>query len=135
MAFLISDFSSWVADLTVSGVVTKRSSYPSQISTSLLPLSYPRLPVTESGIVTIGHTRGLVQATVDLVIIVEPVRQNLNSVNYEKCLDLIDALTTALTENASARGIDSWSILLDVEEYGEATPFWTLVARVSGSGT
>jgi hypothetical protein len=135
MPFTYTDFVGDIAGMTISGVTRQYTAPPQQLSTADLPASYPRLPIADNQSVTLTHGRGLLQAVMELVVVVEPYRQGTNVVNFATCLTLVDAIETALAANANTYEIDRWSIALQIEEYGADRPYWQLVTRVEGSGT
>jgi hypothetical protein len=135
MAFAYATFISNIAGMTVSGVTRQYTAPPQQLSTADLPASYPRLPIADNQSVTLTHGRGLLQAAVELVIVVEPYRQGTNITSFATCVALVDAIETALAANANTYEIDRWNIVLQIEEYGADRPYWQLVTRVEGSGT
>lgn len=136
MAFTYAAFIDNVAGLSITGVTRQYTAPPQQLSTADLPASYPRLPIADNQSITLTHARGLLSATVELVVVMEPYRQGSNVSNFEACVDMIDAIETALTAAAiSQKQVDRWNIVQNVEEYGIDRPFWQLVVRVEGSGT
>jgi hypothetical protein len=135
MAFTYATFISNIAGMSISGVTRQYTAPPQQLSTADLPASYPRLPIADNQSVTLTHGRGLLQAAVELVIVVEPYRQGTNVANFATCVALVDAVETSLATNANTYEIDRWNIALQIEEYGIDRPHWQLVVRVEGSGT
>lgn len=134
MAFTYTTYVSGVAGISISGVTRTYTAPPSTINTADLPASYPRLPGGENETATLTYGRGLHTAVVELCVVLEPVRQNTNSVNYSAALTMFDAIKTALTSNASTYGIDRWGIQIEIDRIGDVD-YWQLVARVEGSGT
>lgn len=136
MAFTYTDFVNNISGMTISGVTRRYTAPPSaQIATADLPASYPRLPGGDDQVATLTYGRGLTSAVVELCVVLEPVRQGTNSVNYSAALTMLDAIKTALTTNAASYGIDRWSVQVEIDTVGNDTPYWQLVARVEGSGT
>lgn len=135
MAFTYAAFVSNIAGMTIAGVTRAYTAPPPQLSTADLPASYPRLPIADNQSVTLTHGRGLLQVAAELVVVMESYRQGLNVDNFDACVDMIDAIETAIAANANSYDIDRWNIALQIEEYGANRPYWQLVARIEGSGT
>ncbi|KKN74777.1 hypothetical protein LCGC14_0386700 [marine sediment metagenome] len=119
-------------DISVSGVTTKLDEPPTQLSGGL-PLMYPRLPTGHGEIVAFDVSSGLLEATCELVIVIEPVLQNLQAVNFAAALSLMDALDTGLRAGADGVGIDSWEMRIVEETIGD-TAYWLLITAVEASG-
>lgn len=122
-----------VAGLSVTGVTTAYTTPPTQLSTAQLPVSYPRLPELEREVIAFGYQVGLQSSTVEIVFLIEPIMQNINSANFATMTALVDAIDTALAAGASANGIDRWSIRQESAVFGD-TEYWALVATVEASG-
>ena len=123
-----------LAAMNITGVTTEFSEPPRQLHTAQLPAQFPRLPTGENGIVAFSSATGLSSATCELVIVIEPVQQNLQSVNYALALTLLDNTETALATNAAAFGLDGWTLEVQRSPLGDGTVYWTLVATVEASG-
>lgn len=134
MAFTYAGFVAALATLSVTGVTRVYDHPPAQIDTADLPSLYLRLPAGENQSVTLRATRGLRQATCEVVIAVEPVLQNQNEPNFEKCIGLLDALENAIVAKALGWGIETWSMRVEVDFVGD-TAYWLIVAIIQGSGT
>lgn len=126
-------FATAVASVAVSGVTTKETAPPSQVSTAILPVSYPRLPELSREIVSFGYTFGLDNSAVEVVFLIEPLMQNTNSANFSAMTALVDAIDTAYAAAASGIGIDRWTIRQETAVLSD-TPYWALVATVEASG-
>lgn len=133
MAFTYTAYVNGVAGITIDGVTRQYTSPPATINTADLPASYPRLPGGDNETATLTYGRGLHSAVVELCVVLEPVRQSSNSVNYTAALTMLDAIKTALTSNASTYGIDRWGIQIEIDRIGDVD-YWQIVARVEGSG-
>ena len=126
-------FATAIANISVAGVTTKETAPPSQVTTAELPMSYPRLPELSREIISIGYQFGLDASTVEIVFLVEPLMQNVNSANFAAMTALVDAIDTAYAAAASTNGIDRWSIRQETATLTD-TPYWALVATVEASG-
>lgn len=130
-------YAGYVADLatlSVTGVSRVYDHPPERINTADLPSLYVRLPAGENQSVTLTALRGLRQATCEVIIAVEPVRQNQNEPNFATCIGLLDALEDALADNALEWGVDQWTMRVEVDFVGD-TAYWLIVASVQGSGS
>ena len=126
-------FASAVASVSVSGVTTAETAPPSQVSTAVLPMSYPRLPELTREIVSFGYTFGLDASTVEIVFLIEPLMQNTNSANFATLTAMVDAIDTAYANAAADVGINQWTIRQETAVLSD-TPYWALVATVEASG-
>lgn len=126
-------FASAVAAVSVAGVTTKETAPPSQVSTAVLPMAYPRLPELSREIVSFGYTFGLDASTVEMVFLIEPLMQNTNSANFSALTAMVDAIDTAYANAAADVGIDRWTIRQETAILSD-TPYWALVATVEASG-
>ena len=121
-----------LSGLTVSGVTKAQTAAPLTVNTADLPLLFTRLPTQASQTVTLNGNQSLRQGTMELVILIEPVRQDLNSLNYGKALALADAVYTALAANVVALGLDEFSSEVIQDAVGNST-YWMLVTTVQVS--
>ena len=70
----------------------------------------------------------------ELVIIVEPLGQNVNDINFALCVTLIDNLSTALRGASLAKTKTRWTIRQEsIQQYGD-TAYWALIAAVEANG-
>ena len=129
-------FSNAVATLSVTGVTTALQSFPDQINTALLPLSYPRLPEGDEVQLTTDGEGGWPTMTVERVFVVQPVMQSIDELNHAATLALIDNI------NAAFRGVAigqigkskiKWSTRARIVPLGN-TEYWGIVVRVTGNG-
>ncbi|GIV82783.1 MAG: hypothetical protein KatS3mg051_2137 [Anaerolineae bacterium] len=134
MAFTTySALMSALGSLSVTGVTRTSASAPRQLNTADLPYMFPRVPAGESEVATLVGGRGLRQATAELVIVVEPVLQNVHSANVSAVAALVDNLDTALADNVNDLGLDGWSLRVEQDLVGD-TAYWMLVATLEVSG-
>ena len=117
-------------DLTVTGVTRVHDEPPAQISTADLPVMYPRLPELSNEVISLGLLSGLPQMQCEVVILVEPIGQSINSANFAAMVAIIDAFNAALV--ASDIRADNWSIRQETAVLSD-TPYWALVATVEAS--
>jgi hypothetical protein len=120
-------------DISITGVTTVYDEPPVQINSASLPIMYPALPTGEVEMITLAGAAGLSTATMDMVIVIEAIRQNRYNVNYALALSLIDASVAAIKAKMRDVGIDRWSMRLEQEFIGE-TPYWMLIITVEASG-
>lgn len=133
MAFSYTIFTNNLAGMTISGVTKRYTAPPSSLSTASLPASYPRFPGGNTPVITFTGVGGMVAATVELCVVMEPVRQGSNATNFTASIAMLDAIDTALRTNTTY-GIDRWTIQQEMVTEGD-TSYWHIVARVEGSGT
>lgn len=123
-----------LAGLTVTGVKRKFTAPPTRINTADLPATYPRLPQGQEGPMTAEGEGGWPSLTCELVMIVEPLGQNLQPTNFAATLTLIDNLSTALRNTSLAKSKNRWVIRQQAVNFGTETNYWTLVASVTANG-
>lgn len=129
-------FSNAVADLSVTGVTTALQSFPDQINTALLPLSYPRLPEGDEAQLTTDGEGGWPTMTIERVFVVQPVMQSIDELNHAATLELIDNINAALRGVAIGQIGKSkikWSTRARIVPLGN-TEYWGIVVRVTGNG-
>lgn len=134
MAFTYKAFVDGVADMTVTGVTRKLDAPPDQLNTADMPVMYPRLPSSESGVVSFGSATGLRRAQMELAIVIDPNMQATTAETFATALTLMDNLTTALESNAGTLQLDEWQLEIGTEVIGESE-YWLVLATVLGSGT
>ena len=127
-----TEFVETLAAINVAGVQRRFGAPPNQLSTADLPAMWPRLPDSDSSVATFGGGMDLDTLRCEVAVCVEAVGQNMQPTNYARCLQLVDAMQAALVAAAGDGVIDSWTLKLTAEMVGQ-TPYWLLVASVTGS--
>ncbi len=127
-----TEYTAMLAGLPIAGVTKAYSAPPTQLSTAQLPAQWPRLPQGETTIASMGGQMGLPSFVCDLVVAVEAIGQNVQPANYAKAVAMIDAMQTALADEALDLVIDTWALRMDGEQIGD-TAYWVIVATVTGS--
>ena len=130
-----STLAAYVADLaalTVTGVTRKYGAPPVQINTADLPCMYPRLPQLADNPITACGQGGWPIHTAELVIMVEPLGQNLQPTNFAAVLTLIDNLQAALQADRPTTGKRTWQIRQEIVEHKPDTLHWAIIATVTG---
>lgn len=136
MATSYTAFSNAVADVPVTGVVTAARTIPDQINTTLLPLSYPRLPEGDEGPLTTDGEGGWPTLTVERVFVLTPTAQAWSGYNHEQALTLVDNISTAFRAVATGQIGKSkirWTMRLRLVGLGN-TEYWCIILRVTGNG-
>jgi len=127
-----SSFTSGLAALSVTGVERKYTHPPTALSTADLPAMWPGLPSGDEPHMTFQAGGGWPQLTCDLIIAVEPVGQNTQSVNYSNMITAMDNLSTALRGASIGRSTLTWNITGNVQIAVAGTTYWAVIATVSG---
>jgi len=123
-----------LSGLTVTGVTRSYTEPPHQVSTADMPLSYVQLPDVGEGPMTAEGEGGWPRLRAELVILVEPIGQNVNGVNFALCVTLIDNLSTALRGTSLAKTKTRWTIRQEsIQQYGD-TAYWAIIATVEANG-
>ena len=128
-----SAFATALSGLSVTGVTKAYTEPPASIPSADLPASWPGLPRGNEHAVTFAGGGGWAEVTCDLVVAVEAVGQNTLSANYTATMTIIDALTTALRAASIGRSKLSWAISANVQIMVSDTPYWAVIASVTGS--
>jgi hypothetical protein len=123
-----------LAAISVTGVTRTYTEPPKQLTTSSLPAQFPRLPTGSQAAQTFSSAVGLSAATAELVIVIEPIMQNTQAVNFALALSLMDAMEAALAAAAASIGIDQWSMEVTREAMADGTVYWLLITTVEASG-
>ena len=129
-----AQFVSALAAMNVTGVKRRYDAPPRQISTADLPASYPRLPSGQEGPLTAQGQGGWPHFSAEYVILVEPVGQGQQAVNFASAVALIDNLSAAFRTAALAKGKNTWTIRQAAVAFSETTAFWAIIATVSANG-
>ena len=126
-------FTTALSGLTIAGVTRKLTEPPRQVSTADLPLQFVRLPTGEESARTRDHPGGWITITCDLVVVLEPVQQGTQPVNYAATLAMMDAVSAALRATDLAQSRNRWTMRGDWIYLGGETVYWAVVASVSNN--
>lgn len=132
MSSTIAAYVSALSGLTVTGVTRKYTEPPTQVNTADLPCMYPRIPELSDAPITACGQGGWPTHTAELVILVEPIAQNRQNVNFALVLSLIDALQAALQAAKPTTGKRTWQIRQEIVEHRPDTLHWAIIATVTG---
>lgn len=137
-ATLFATFVNAIADLTITGVATKFTYIPQQLSTAQLPASFVRLPEGSDQPLTLSSADqgGWPRLSCELVVAIEPYGQNRPQQNYAATVALIDAINTTLRSVRTGeigKSKLSWTIRAEQDYIGEQM-YWFVVTRISGNG-
>ena len=134
MAFTTySAFVTALAGLTVTGVTRSYTEPPTQISTAGVPAMFPRIPAGAGEVEVLSGGSEISRATAELVVAIEPVAQNMTSINFAAAVTMMDSLETAFRAAIVSVGIDAWTLQVSTVDIG-VTPYWAVVATVEASG-
>lgn len=133
MAITVSGQANIVKGFSLPSVVSVMSAAPSQVSTSHLPLLFPRTFVLENSerTLTFGSS-SLNVITFEICVIVEAVRQGTQQDTYDLTRLIMDELQAELESNAAALHLDFYNIRETFETAGETT-FFAVIANVRTS--
>lgn len=133
MAITVSGQANIVKGFSLPSVVSVMSAAPSQVSTSHLPLLFPRTFVLENSerTLTFGSS-SLNVITFEICVIVEAVRQGTQQDTYDLTRLIMDELQAEIESNAAALHLDFYNIRETFETAGETT-FFAVVANVRTS--
>jgi hypothetical protein len=99
-----------IAALEVEGVRRQYLYPPQQISDADLPMSFPRLPEANEEVVALSGAVGLTSRQMEWVFVVRPFMLSTSKTEFEKALDLIDAIGSELRDATVSLSIDNWAI-------------------------
>ena len=124
--------------VTITGVERQYTQGPpaGAPGTADLPASYVRLPNTGEVPITLGNMGGWPDLRATLVILLEPVAQELQGANFDTTVDMIDNIATALRAvSCGTLGLAqfSWTAVQTIDEVA-GTRFWAVVVDVEGRG-
>lgn len=127
-------FCGQLATLSVTGVSRTYAYPPPQVSTADMPLLYVRLPQGDAPIISLTGRTGLYTLRCDVVVVMEPLPQNLTTTNYTATLTMMDALVTALDTHRAGASANDWGILSytirgEWNTIGESS-YWTVIAEI-----
>ncbi len=128
-----ASFVSGLVALSVTGVERKYAYPPTALNTADLPAMWPGLPGGNEGHMTFQTSGGWPELTCDLIIAVEPVAQNTQSVNYAAMITAMDNLSTALRTASIGRSTLTWTITGNVQIAVAGSTYWAVIATVSGN--
>ena len=122
--------------LSITGVVRQYTQGPpaGAPSTADCPAQYVRYPGGDERPLVFGEQGGWCTFRAELVILVEPVAQNVQPENFDDTVDMMDSITTAL-RNADCITLSKlhWNIKMIIDTVAN-TPYWAVLAVVEGSG-
>lgn len=124
-------FISAIAGLSVTGVTAAKTSPPNAVNTADLPLSFPTLPNGERREAITSCVAGSKARRMGFVILLEPVGQNTNAVNYGLLGAQMDNLETAL-DALTATNFLEYEMRAVIMPFG-AAEFWAIEAEIVGS--
>ena len=129
----VGELATVVNTFSLPSIVSVRASAPSQLSTSHLPLLFPRSLVLENSerSLTFGSS-SLTVITFEICIVVEAVRQGNQDDTYILVRDIIDELQAEIEDKASDLKLDFYTIRETFETAGE-TAFFAVVANIRAS--
>jgi len=128
------DFADGIAALSITGVTRNYGTEPpASLKTADLPASFVISPRGQND--PFAFTGGATTAmlTVQLVVCIEPVGQNLASQNAADTLTLIDATVTALAGTNVGISKSEFEIRQVIYDVGGES-YWALIANVSARG-
>ena len=121
--------------LSVTGVERKYLQGPPAGATSTpdLPAMFIYLPqIVGASKITLGNQGGGGTLQAQLLILVEPVAQNKQGVNFDRSVDLADALEATLLDAACAiGGVLGWDIRIINFAVAELM-YWAVEATITG---
>ena len=128
-----ASFVSALSGLSVTGVTRKVSQPPRQVNTAELPLQYTQLPTGEEESRSRDHPGGWLTITCEVVVLLEPILQSTQTLNYAATVAMMDNLSAALRATDFARSRNRWTIRGSLVNLGNDTVYWGVVARVSNN--
>ena len=122
--------------LTITGVSKQYTQGPpvGSPTTDDCPAQFVRYPGSDEHAIVFGEQLGWPTLRADLVVLVEPVGQNLGGENFDATVDMMDAVAIALRgAPCITKSHLRVSMRQTIEEVaGQA--YWAVVANVEGNG-
>lgn len=125
-----------IGALTISGVKTKAVTPPEQIPSDNLPLSFVRLPITDTPPMTLDGEGGWDRVSCELVILLETTEQNTWPTNFLETAQMMDAAATTFRAVNLGDIFESkmtWNLMGGVVQLGNRR-YWAVICRLSGNG-
>jgi hypothetical protein len=120
--------------LAVSGVTRRYTTgMPAALNTADLPAQWVQAPAGSDAAVARGTANYWPTLRADLVIAFEAAGQNTQPVNFDGCVDLMDALGAALPGLGIGKTAPSWSIRLGTVNVA-GSEYWAVMATVEVEG-
>jgi len=135
----MTTFALWINSLealSIAGVVKRYTSGPPlSVNTADLPCSYVTLPRGEQAAVATGPA---FQRTLraDLVVLLEPVGQNVQPANFDATTAMLDNVTAALEDLEADSLLDgpmTFAASLAIVEVAK-NAYWSVVCSIAGLG-
>lgn len=124
----------WVTALgamTVTGVTRHYANPPQAVSTADLPVYFPMAPGGGMPAMVLSCKANNKVRRAQVVILVEPVGQATNAINFGKLAALMDALETSLDALTTANLIE-YDMQAGVVVNVAGTDYWAISASVTG---
>jgi len=130
-----ADFVTNLGDLAVSGVTTLLDEPPLSLNTADLPAQWVQLPEGDEGPLTVRTHGGWPVFRAQLIVALEPIAQETQSVNFAAAVDMMDNLSAALRPaiKTVCKGRMAWTVRVDVVEVAGHS-YWATIADVEGFG-
>uniref|UniRef100_A0A6M3KPN2 Uncharacterized protein n=1 Tax=viral metagenome TaxID=1070528 RepID=A0A6M3KPN2_9ZZZZ len=110
---------------------------PDSLSTAQLPCQWVQLPAGEEPILTFQTQGGWPTLTATLVVVINPIAQDLRGNNFDASLAMMDNISSALRSAApltyAKAGLINWEMRLEIVEVA-GTLYWAILTDVTGRG-
>jgi hypothetical protein len=120
--------------LPVPGIKKSVAFRPRIVNPTDLPLLYTRLPDSTRTTSTLSYGQGLRGATLEIVVLVQMLNLDTQAANDALTVQLLDNVAMTLEANASALGMDSYTLTTDEDTIGDGMqPVQAIIATVEVS--
>lgn len=116
--------------INYTGIKTKKDSPPVQVPAAQVPLLFIRSVVIRREGNSLAYTSSFNEAAMEMVVLVEPVRQNLQEKNYVLVRSLMEELATKFESNARDLMIIDYEIREGFEQLNSDTAYFAVIAQI-----
>lgn len=113
-----------------TNIKTKKSAPPTQVPAAQLPYMFFRSVVIRREGVTLNYTSGFSEASMEMVVLVEPVRQNLQEKNYTIMRSIMEDIATKFEANAKDLLLLDYEIREGFEQINTDTAHYAVIAQI-----
>ncbi len=116
--------------INYAGINTKKSSPPVQVPAAQVPLMFFRSVVIRREGNSLAYSSSFNEAGMELVVLVEPVRQNIQDKNYIVMRTLMEEIATKFEANARDLMLIDYEIREGFEQLNGDTAYFAVIAQI-----
>ncbi len=116
--------------INYNGIKTKTSSPPIQVPAAQVPLMFFRSVVIRRDGNSLAYTSSFNEVLMEMVILVEPVRQNVQAQNYLLVRSIMEEIATKIEANSRDLMIIDYEIREGFEQLNSETAYFAVIAQI-----